>query len=158
MTSRALIDLTTGIGTALGNAVFVAANGDRLLTTGSGQATPTGVPNELSIQGTATIVGGTGRFEGATGSFSGVRLLNTATGISSGSFDGTINLVHWSACYSHGQLWQERNPDAWTVRIPRRGGIQWGPLSPVEAMELLLSKMGKTKSNADFLGAMANGK
>ena len=32
------------------------------------------------------------------------------------------------------------------------------PLSPVEAMELLLSKMGKTKSNADFLGAMANGK
>jgi hypothetical protein len=94
MTSRALIDLTTGIGTALGNAVFVAANGDRLFTTGSGQATPTGVPNELSIQGTATIVGGTGRFEGATGSFSGVRLLNTATGISSGSFDGTINLVH----------------------------------------------------------------
>src|SRR5499433_563093 len=28
------------------------------------------------------------------------------------------------------------------------------PLSPVEAMELLLSKMGKTKSNADFLAAM----
>jgi transcription termination factor Rho len=32
------------------------------------------------------------------------------------------------------------------------------PLSPVEAMELLLSKMAKTKSNAEFLGAMANGK
>jgi transcription termination factor Rho len=32
------------------------------------------------------------------------------------------------------------------------------PLSPVEAMELLLSKMGKTKSNGDFLGAMSNGK
>jgi transcription termination factor Rho len=31
------------------------------------------------------------------------------------------------------------------------------PLSPVEAMELLLSKMGKTKSNAEFLGSMANG-
>jgi transcription termination factor Rho len=28
------------------------------------------------------------------------------------------------------------------------------PLSPVEAMELLLDKMGKTKANADFLGAM----
>jgi len=28
------------------------------------------------------------------------------------------------------------------------------PLSPVEAMELLLDKMGKTKSNADFLAAM----
>jgi transcription termination factor Rho len=32
------------------------------------------------------------------------------------------------------------------------------PLSPVEAMELLLSKMGKTKSNAEFLSAMSNGK
>ena len=28
------------------------------------------------------------------------------------------------------------------------------PLSPVEAMELLLDKMGKTKNNAEFLGAM----
>src|SRR5436853_5316781 len=32
------------------------------------------------------------------------------------------------------------------------------PLSPTEAMELLLSKMGKTKSNAEFLGSMSNGK
>src|SRR3989337_2912918 len=31
------------------------------------------------------------------------------------------------------------------------------PLSPVEAMELLLSKMSKTKSNADFLGSMNAG-
>ena len=28
------------------------------------------------------------------------------------------------------------------------------PLSPVEAMELLLDKMGKTKTNGDFLAAM----
>jgi transcription termination factor Rho len=28
------------------------------------------------------------------------------------------------------------------------------PLSPVEAMELLLERMGKTKSNSDFLSAM----
>jgi transcription termination factor Rho len=32
------------------------------------------------------------------------------------------------------------------------------PLSPTEAMELLLSKMGKTKSNTEFLAAMAAGK
>ena len=32
------------------------------------------------------------------------------------------------------------------------------PLSPTEGMELLLSKLGKTKTNADFLGAMASGK
>ncbi len=31
------------------------------------------------------------------------------------------------------------------------------PLSPVEAMELLLSKMAQTKNNAEFLGSMANG-
>jgi transcription termination factor Rho len=28
------------------------------------------------------------------------------------------------------------------------------PLSAVEAMELMLDKLGKTRSNADFLGAM----
>ena len=32
------------------------------------------------------------------------------------------------------------------------------PLSPSEAMELLLSKMGKTKTNGEFLSAMASGK
>jgi transcription termination factor Rho len=32
------------------------------------------------------------------------------------------------------------------------------PLSPGEAMELLLSKMGKTKDNGEFLGSMASGK
>jgi transcription termination factor Rho len=32
------------------------------------------------------------------------------------------------------------------------------PLSPVEAMELLISKMGKTKGNAEFLSAMSGGK
>jgi transcription termination factor Rho len=30
-------------------------------------------------------------------------------------------------------------------------------LSPVEAMELLLDKMSKTKSNAEFLNAMQKG-
>ena len=32
------------------------------------------------------------------------------------------------------------------------------PLSPVEAMELLLSKMAKIRTNGDFLAAMSNGK
>jgi transcription termination factor Rho len=32
------------------------------------------------------------------------------------------------------------------------------PLSPAEAMELLLSRMAKTKSNAEFLASMANGR
>jgi hypothetical protein len=92
MTFRAEIDLTTRIG--VGHATWVAANGDSLFTTGSGEATPTADPNILSIEGTETITGGTGRFEGATGSFTGVRLLNQATGVSSGSFAGTITLAH----------------------------------------------------------------
>ena len=29
------------------------------------------------------------------------------------------------------------------------------PLSPVEAMELLLDKLGKTRSNAEFLASMS---
>ncbi|MPY89183.1 MAG: transcription termination factor Rho [Luteitalea sp.] len=32
------------------------------------------------------------------------------------------------------------------------------PLSPVEAMELLISRMGKTKGNAEFLASMSGGK
>jgi transcription termination factor Rho len=32
------------------------------------------------------------------------------------------------------------------------------PLSPSEAMELLLSRMGKTKTNNEFLASMAAGK
>jgi transcription termination factor Rho len=31
------------------------------------------------------------------------------------------------------------------------------PLSPVEAMELLIDKMSKTKTNADFLNSMQRG-
>jgi hypothetical protein len=91
MTFTALVDLTAGTG--LGDNIFVAANGDRLVCTSSGQVTPTAEPGVLSIADSFSITGGTGRFEGATGNFSGVRLLNAATGISSGSFDGTINLV-----------------------------------------------------------------
>jgi hypothetical protein len=32
------------------------------------------------------------------------------------------------------------------------------PLSPSEGMDLLLSKMGKTKTHGEFLSAMAAGK
>ena len=39
------------------------------------------------------ITGGTGRFAGATGNFTVTRLVNNATGVSKGSFDGTIVLA-----------------------------------------------------------------
>jgi len=39
-----------------------------------------------------TITGGTGRFAGTTGTFTLDRLVNTATGVTSGSFEGSIVL------------------------------------------------------------------
>ena len=82
------VDLTTGGGPA--SIHFVAANGDAVVATGLGQGTPTGVPGVSSIVEIYTITGGTGRFAGATGSFTVERVVNQATGITSGSFAGTI--------------------------------------------------------------------
>jgi hypothetical protein len=77
--------------TATGTYQFVAANGDTLTASFSGKATPTSTAGVLSIVETATITGGTGRFAGATGSFTCVRLYNTVTGTTAGSFTGTIS-------------------------------------------------------------------
>src|SRR5436853_3281610 len=46
---------------------------------------------------------------------------------------------------------------AYNTIVPPSGKVLT-PLSPVEAMELLLSKMAKTKTNQDFLASMSNGK
>jgi hypothetical protein len=78
----------SGIGSA--SAQFVAANGDSLFADGSGQATVTDTPNVDRIVETYTITGGTGRFTNASGSFTGERLVNLATGATSGTFDGNI--------------------------------------------------------------------
>jgi hypothetical protein len=77
--------------TATGSYQFVAANGDTLTASFSGQATPTATPGVLYIEETATVTGGTGRFAGASGSFLSARLFNTITGRTSGSFQGTIS-------------------------------------------------------------------
>jgi hypothetical protein len=60
----------------------------------TGQGTPTAEANVASIVETAAITGGTGRFAGATGAFTIHRILNQVTGVSSGSFDGTISPSH----------------------------------------------------------------
>ena len=77
--------------TAAGTYQFVAANGDTLTASLSGKATPTAIRGVLSIVEAATITGGTGRFAGATGSFTCVRLFNTVSGTTAGSFSGTIS-------------------------------------------------------------------
>jgi hypothetical protein len=88
MTSEFEVNLLTLAGS--GFADFIAANGDSLSTTVTGQASPTENADALFIVETFTITGGTGRFADATGSFTLERLLNTVTNVSSGSFDGII--------------------------------------------------------------------
>lgn len=82
------VDLRTRQGT--GSIHFIAANGDSVFAAIIGEATPTETPGIVSIVEIGTITGGTGRFAGATGSFILERLVDQATGSTSGSFDGTI--------------------------------------------------------------------
>ena len=84
---EATANLLTGYGT--GSAQFVAANGDILFAQGWGQATLT-APNVYMIHEEYTITGGTGRFAGASGSYVVERVLDMATGETSGTIDGRI--------------------------------------------------------------------
>ena len=77
---------------AEGTCLFVAANGDKVFATFSGKATPTTTPGILTINETAVITGGTGRFAGATGSFECQRVYNTMTLRQTGFFVGTISV------------------------------------------------------------------
>jgi hypothetical protein len=72
-----------------GAATFTAANGDDLLATVAGQATRTS-PTTLSIVEVYTITGGTGRLSGATGSFTLESTVDQTTGVSTGTFSGSI--------------------------------------------------------------------
>ena len=76
--------------TSTGTYEFTAANGDTLTAGFTGQATLT-APGLLSVIETASITGGTGRFADATGSFTVKRLFNQVTGVTTGSFEGTIS-------------------------------------------------------------------
>ena len=82
------VNLLNGAG--IGSAHFIAANGDSLFTESLGQGDPTETPGVSRVVEAHTITGGTGRFAGATGSFTLERLVTLATGVTSGSFDGTI--------------------------------------------------------------------
>jgi hypothetical protein len=77
---------------SIGSAHFIAANGDSIFTEFTGQGSPIPDSDFSFIVEMNTITGGTGRFAGATGTFTVERLLNRVTGITSGSFSGTIDL------------------------------------------------------------------
>jgi hypothetical protein len=90
VTFEAKVDLLTLMG--VGTMTFVAANGDTLSTEFNGQATPTSDPNIFLVVELETITDdGTGRFADAAGSFRLERVIDLTTGLSSGSFSGTIS-------------------------------------------------------------------
>ena len=91
MTFTVAVSLLTGGTIGTGAMEFTAANGDKVFATFTGQGSPTADPAIASVVENATITGGTGRFDGATGSFTLQRLVDQITGLSTGSFNGTIS-------------------------------------------------------------------
>ena len=87
-TQTVTVEFATGHDT--GSAQWFAANGDSISTTIAGSSELTATPGVTSITEINTITGGTGRFSAAQGSFTVERLINLATGFTSGSFHGTI--------------------------------------------------------------------
>jgi hypothetical protein len=81
--------------TAEGTYYIQAANGDRLIADGTGIATPTFIDGVFHLYIDEVLVldpdRGTGRFAGATGGFTVQRLYNPATGLTFGSFEGSVS-------------------------------------------------------------------
>jgi hypothetical protein len=85
--------VTLATSSSTGSITLVAANGDELAGTLTGQGT-TIAPNVAHIIENVSIIGGTGRFAGATGTFTIDRTLDQLTGLSSGSLtDGHISFA-----------------------------------------------------------------
>jgi hypothetical protein len=77
---------------ATGSYLMTAANGDMVLGTFTGHATPIGTDGRYAmLVEEVTITGGTGRFAGATGSFTAVRLIDRVNLLTIGYYDGTIS-------------------------------------------------------------------
>jgi hypothetical protein len=88
----ATFTVTTPPPTAVGTAIWTAANGDQIFTNVTGHGVVT--PPVLAVEETHVITGGTGRFEGASGRIILERSINLQTLISSASITGTISLDH----------------------------------------------------------------
>ena len=90
---EATVDVAT-CGCSTGDTIhFIAANGDSLHGVGSAVGVPApGKPGFHEVTHVFAIKGGTGRFVDASGSFTVIRLVNLATNVSSGSFEGTVVL------------------------------------------------------------------
>lgn len=79
-------------GPATGSGELIAADGDRIFISivGQGEPTDADTPDLSSIVEIDTVTGGTGRFAGGIGNVTIKRLIDLATGFTSGSIHGTI--------------------------------------------------------------------
>jgi len=87
VTWQVTVDITTNPSPSTGAFEFTAANRDQLFTDIVGEGTGTSIAH---ITECATITGGTGRFADATGAFTIHRVVDLATGSTSGAFGGAI--------------------------------------------------------------------
>ena len=85
------VDLSTVPARGAGTFALRAANGDTVTGRLQGLGTPTENPDVYTIVETYAVTGGTGRFAGASGSFTAERMINLATLVTTGSFEGTIS-------------------------------------------------------------------
>jgi hypothetical protein len=69
---------------------FVAENGESLYANATGLTLDSGTPNIFNVVEIYKITGGTGWLTNASGTISVHRVLNTATGYTSGTFEGII--------------------------------------------------------------------
>jgi hypothetical protein len=74
---------------ASGTATIIAADGSRIVASFTGQAQ---IGPIVTIVEHATVTGGTARFAGASGSFTINRTFEPATGRTTGTFEGTLQL------------------------------------------------------------------
>src|SRR5438309_9331372 len=77
---------------ATGSYLMTAANGDMVIGSFTGHATPIGTDGHYAmLVEEVTITGGTGRFAGATGGFTAVRWIDRVNLQTVGYYDGTIS-------------------------------------------------------------------
>jgi hypothetical protein len=84
------VDHNTGVG--VGTVTWTAANCDKIFADTRGEIVLF-TPPAIGLKEEQVITGGTGRFAGATGDITVERIFHTDTGITAGSFTGTITVV-----------------------------------------------------------------
>jgi hypothetical protein len=90
-TAEIRVDEETGDGE--GQVIYTAANGDQIVAKTAGSIVSLEYPTVV-LREQQAFISGTGRFVGASGSVVMERTLNLETGVTTGSFNGTLRWGH----------------------------------------------------------------